>query len=263
MKLITTIIGICFTLLLPVADARPVTVFAASSMTNAVNEILDQYRQKTGTAVISSYAASSSLARQIAAGAPADIYISANQRWMDYLQQQQMLMATSQQPLAGNQLVLIGQRDNSQENPKDRQSAITLQELPDKLGDERLAIADPAHVPAGLYAQQALKALGIWSALQPKLAGSQNVRSALLLVERGEAPFGIVYETDARLSDNVRILARIDPTLHQPVIYPIARIKAAQKESEALYQFFFSAEAMNILQQHGFTQPHTGDHNAQ
>lgn len=255
MKKITALVASFCMLLLPVAEARPITVFAASSMTNAVDEILERYQQITGTAVISSYAASSSLARQIAAGAPADIYISANQRWMDYLQQQQMLIAPGSKPLTGNQLVLIGQPTVNH--------PIALQDLPENLNNERLAIADPAHVPAGLYARQALEQLNLWSILQPRLASSQNVRSALLLVERGEAPFGIVYRTDARLSNKVEILADIDPALHQPVIYPIARIKGGQDESEGLYQFFLSAEARQILQKHGFIQPRTGLDNAQ
>ncbi|MCV6612162.1 MAG: molybdate ABC transporter substrate-binding protein [Amphritea sp.] len=255
MKQISALIGLFCILLLSVAEARPVTVFAASSMTDAVDEILDLYRQKNGSPVIASYAASSSLARQITAGAPADIYISANQRWMDYLEKQQMLVDKKSPSLAGNQLVLIGQQNND--------PPVTLQDLPTKLGNERLAIADPAHVPAGLYSRQALEKLGIWSEIQPRLASAQNVRSALLLVERGEAPYGIVYQTDARLSDKVKILTRINPALHQPVIYPIARIRGSQNESEALYQFFLSPQAMNILQKHGFTQPPAGTENAQ
>lgn len=249
MKPITVLISLFWMLLgsaTALAETRPVTLFAASSMTNAVDEIVARYQQLHAATVLTSYAASSSLARQIAAGAPADIYISANQRWMDYLEQQQALLPDSRQPLTGNQLVLIGGLTAP---------PMALADLPQRLQYERLAVADPDHVPAGIYTRQALQSLALWQGLQSRLASAQNVRVALLLVERGEAPLGIVYNTDALLSDKVQILRKIPGDLHTPIIYPIARTRSNHPESEALWRFFMGPEARAILRKYGFTAP--------
>ncbi|MDO6562177.1 molybdate ABC transporter substrate-binding protein [Amphritea sp. 1_MG-2023] len=227
-------------------QARPVTVFAASSLTNAIEEINRLYQTRYQQKVVASFAASSALARQIASGAPADVFISANSRWMDFLAQQQAVQASSITPLLQNSLVLIA----SKFYPSN--SATKLTSLADKLGDQRLAIANPEHVPAGIYARQALESSGQWSRLKTRLALGQNVRSTLLLVERGEAPFGIVYNTDALQSRQVSTIEQIPVSLHQAIVYPAALIKPPSAEVAHYYQFLFSDAAQAIFSRYGF-----------
>lgn len=236
-------------------QARPLTLFAASSMTNAIDDICNLYQARYGQPIVRSFAASSSLARQIAAGAPADIFISANTRWMDFLAEQKAVQIDSIEPLLENSLVLIG----SQFYPS---SAISLATLANKLGDERLALANPDHVPAGMYARQALENSGQWPHLKSRLALGQNVRSTLLLVERGESPFGIVYNTDALQSTKVRRISEIPSELHQAIIYPAALVKTPSEEAKHFYHFLFSADARAIFNHYGF-QPLTEQSHAQ
>ncbi|WP_432473210.1 molybdate ABC transporter substrate-binding protein [Amphritea sp. HPY] len=247
MKLIFT--ALCFVLLSlnTVRAEQPITVFAASSMTNAVDEVVSLYRQQHDEPVRTSYASSSALARQIASGAPVDIYISANQRWMEYLEQQQLIQPGSRRTLLQNSLVLV----TSTATPLNIDQ---LQQIPGQLGQNRLAIADPDHVPAGIYSQQALKNLQLWSALKPKLARSHNVRAALLLVERGETPLGLVYRTDALISNKVQIISQLPAISHQPIEYPIALIRSPKQSPSvvALYDFLLSAEASAVFMRHGF-----------
>ncbi len=246
--LFTPLFAVLLSILASTAHAQEkITLFAAASLTNALDEISALYTQQSGHPVRTSYAASSALARQIAGGAPADIYISANQRWMDYLATQGMLDNDNRATLLQNSLVLITQ-------PHSTSQLDDFKALPALLATDRLAVGDPDHVPAGLYARQALESLGLWPQLAPRLARSHNVRAALLLVERGEAPLGIVYRSDALLSDRVRILKAIPPDSHQAIEYPIAQISGRQSDAVAgFYQFLRSPTAAQIFIQHGFS----------
>ncbi|WP_434361750.1 molybdate ABC transporter substrate-binding protein [Parasalinivibrio latis] len=226
--------------------AKDITVFAAASMTNALNQIVDIYNKDHADKAVVSYASSSTLARQISQGAPADIYISANERWMDYLQKQGLL--NDRRDLAANELVIVSSLDNVKKVVPDAKGIEDI----NKAG--RIAVGDPQHVPAGIYARQTLESLGVWNKVQNNLARANNVRSALALVERGESPYGIVYETDAEAAKNVHIVAVFPSSLHTPITYPAAMIgKEPSKEVKAFYQFLNSAQAGKILQQHGFS----------
>lgn len=243
------IAAICSVLLttIPARAEQPVTVFAASSMTNAIDEVISLYRQQHDEPIRASYASSSALARQITSGAPADIYISANQRWMDYLAQQKMIQPDSRRTLVQNTLALI--------TPASTPLNIDhLRQIPEQLGQNRLAIADPDHVPAGIYSKQALQKLQLWSSLKPRLARSHNVRAALLLVERGETPLGLVYRTDALISNKVKIIKQLPATSHQPIEYPIALTSNSNPNPAVttLYDFLLSAEAAAVFVRHGF-----------
>lgn len=250
-KLFSTQLQLLFAVTLLWSNAaqadKTITVFAASSMTNAINQIIALYQDQTGQRVRASYASSSTLARQISNGAPADIYISANNRWMDYLEQNGFLVDSSRQFLLSNSLVLVGQTD---------QQLDRLSEIPPLLSDDRLAIADPDHVPAGIYAKEALTQLNLWPSVKDKLARSHNVRGALLLVERGETPLGIVYRTDALMSKKVAILHSLPPESHQAIQYPMARINHQDQTVDpsilSFYNFLSSAAAAKIFTQYGF-----------
>ncbi len=194
--------------------ARDITVFAAASMTNALNQIVDVYNQAHDDKAVVSYASSSTLARQISQGAPADIYISANEKWMDYLQKQGLL--NDRRDLVENKLVIVSSLDGVKSVSPDAEGIEAIS----KAG--RIAVGDPMHVPAGIYAMQTLESLGVWNQVQNNLARANNVRSALALVERGESPYGIVYETDAEAARNVHIVAVFPANLHAPITYPAA-----------------------------------------
>ena len=231
----------------PVQAADQVTVFAAASTTDAVQAVLTAFRKAhPETDVRASFAASSTLAKQIARGAPADLYLSANVAWMDYLADRGAIDPASRLDLLGNRLVLVA-------SPMSPVSG-DLAKLPDALGERRLAIGDPGHVPAGIYAKHALQSLGLWAKLRDKTAFAANVRAALALVGRGEAAAGIVYATDARISDQVSTLATLPADSHPPIRYPLARIDGADSPgARTLYDFFRSTQAHAIFQDHGFT----------
>jgi molybdate transport system substrate-binding protein len=200
-------------------SAHEITVFAAASLTNAIETAASAYEKKTGDKIRLSLASSSTLARQIAAGAPADIFISANEKWMDWLNDQGLLMPGSRHDLLTNRLVLVAPQDSTL-------TPVTIGENTDLSAligsDDRIAIGDPDHVPAGIYAKQALTSLGQWQKVAPRLARADNVRAALALVERGEAPIGIVYQTDARISDKVKIMGIFPEKSHPAITYPVA-----------------------------------------
>ena len=235
----------------PAQAAGQVTVFAAASTTDAVRTVLTAFREThPQTSVRTSFAASSTLAKQIARGAPADLFLSANVGWMDYLEKRGAIDADSRIDLLGNRLVLVAPADT--EVASDRQNL--PQNLPRMLGERRLAIGDPAHVPAGIYAKQALRSLGQWDQLRQRTANAADVRAALALVGRGEAAAGIVYATDARISDKVRTLATLPADSHPPIDYPLARIAGADRPAvDALYAFLQSKRARAIFRDHGFT----------
>jgi len=235
---------------LPAAASERVTLFAAASMTNALEEVISRFKEAEGIQVNPVYAASSALARQISRGAPADIYISANSKWMDYLQQQGMVEPSNRSNLVLNQLVLVTARNNDAGQIR-LDSSLNLESL---LDGGRMAMADPDHVPAGIYARQALQSLGLWQQAANRITRSHNVRSALALVERGEAPIGIVYRTDALVSQNVRQVAEFPDDSHEPIEYPVALVtESAEKPSSlAFFRFLQSPEAAEVFHRYGF-----------
>jgi molybdate transport system substrate-binding protein len=229
--------------------ADKVTVFAAASLTNAMQDIAAQYQKEKGVQVVSSFASSSTLARQIEQGAPADLFISADQQWMDYSISKQQIVENTRYTLLGNELVLVAAKA----------SKFDKVEIDDKtqwtklLGDSRLAVGDPDHVPAGIYAKEALQKLGAWSTLEPKLARASDVRGALALVEREEAPLGIVYGSDAIASKKVKVVGTFPASSHKPVEYPMAIVKDHEKpEVRAFYDYLKTPAASAIFKQYGF-----------
>lgn len=228
-----------------------ITVFAASSLISAVTEISQRYMKASGQRVRLSFAASSALARQIAAGAPADIYLSANQDWMDYLAKRGLIDPDSRTARIGNRLVLVVPANSSvQHMPITR----TL-DLPKLLApDGRIAMGDPAHVPAGTYAKHALIKLGLWTDAAPRLARLDNVRHALALVERGETPLGIVYATDAKITDKVRIAGAFPDDSHPTITYPFAILKNRRNDGvAAFYAYLTGGAGLAVFRDFGFT----------
>ncbi|HDL8053689.1 TPA: molybdate ABC transporter substrate-binding protein [Yersinia enterocolitica] len=232
------------------AMAADITVFAAASLTNALQDIAAQYKKEKQVDVVASYASSSTLARQIEQGAPADLFISADQQWMDYAIDKQQMVANTRYTLLGNELVLIA--------PKD--SKITKVAIDKKtdwkklLEGGRLAVGDPDHVPAGIYAKESLENLGAWATLAPEMARANNVRSAMALVERAEAPLGIVYGSDAIASDKVKVVGVFPEASHKPVEYPMAIVKGHENPTvTAFYDYLKSPAAAVIFEKYGFT----------
>ncbi len=238
----------------PAARAQDaVTVFAAASLTDALRELGQQWASRGNPAPRFSFAASSALARQIEQGAPADLFMSADEAWANHLQQRNLLVNASRSSPLGNSLVLIAPADIARPIALARGTDLTA-----LLGPRgRLATGDPAHVPVGRYAQGALTWMGVWDDLSPRLARTENVRAALLLVERGEAPLGIVYSTDAAASRGVRVIATFPAESHEPVTYPFAMTRRAEgnAQASALLAFLKGAEAAPTWQRFGFTLP--------
>ncbi len=232
---------------LPTWAAGDVNVYAAASTTNAINDIGALYEKEKSVKITTSFAASSVLAKQIEEGAPAGIFISADLKWMDYLQEKGKLVAGTRRHLLGNQLVMIAPRGKGFPVKMDKTFAI------EKAFEGKWCTGDPVSVPVGNYAKQALTALGWWQTLEPRLGVTQDVRAALAFVERGECAMGIVYETDAKVSDKVTLLGAFPPDTHQPVVYPIALIEGADKEAQQFLAFLFSKPAADIFTRYGFT----------
>jgi molybdate transport system substrate-binding protein len=237
---------------LPARAQEAVTVFAAASLTDALRDLGNQWAARGNPAPRFSFAASSALARQIEQGAPADLFMSADEAWANYLQERNLLVnATRSSPL-GNALVLI--------SPANAAQPITLARdtnLVALLGPNgRIATGDPAHVPVGRYAQAALTWMGQWDAIAPRLARADNVRAALLLVERGEAPFGIVYSTDAAASQGVRVVGTFPAASHEAITYPFALTRRAEgnAQARALLAFLIGPEAAPTWQRFGFSR---------
>jgi molybdate transport system substrate-binding protein len=227
------------------ASAGEVVVFAAASMKTALDDFAAAWEAETGHDVTLSYAGSSQLARQIVAGAPADIFISAAVDWMDEVEAAGLLAEGTRQDLLGNRLVLIAHGTDA--------AGVDIAGLPDLLGDEKLAMALVDAVPAGQYGKAALSSLGLWDALAPSVAQSDNVRAALALVSTGEAPYGIVYATDAAADDNVTIVATFPADSHPPIIFPAALlIEAADAADRAFFEALRSDAARAAFEARGF-----------
>ncbi|MCD1617248.1 molybdate ABC transporter substrate-binding protein [Salipiger marinus] len=237
-------------LLLPgLAHAEQVTVFAAASLKNAMDDIVASYQAQSGHSVVVSLAGSSALAKQIQQGAPADIFISANPDWMDLLKAEGLLEDGSRRDLLGNSLVLVAHGTDA--------APVTIGpdlDLPALLGEGRLAMALVDSVPAGIYGKAALDHLGLWQEVAPSVAQSDNVRAALALVATGEAPFGIVYATDAGAEDRVTVAGHFPADSHPPILYPVADL--ANRDSAAEEDFLTylqGAEARAAFEAQGFT----------
>jgi len=238
-------------LVLPVAAAAPpeerLLVLAAASLTNALNDIGLAYTRASGQPVKFSFAASSALARQLEAGAHADLFISADTDWMDYLQRRSLIDSSTRRDIAGGQLVLIA--------PATSKVQLRIGPgfgLASALGSGRLAMADPDSVPAGRYGREALTSLRVWPGVAHRVARAENVRAALELVARGEAPLGIVYRTDALVETRVRIVDAFPPGSHAPIVYPAAMTSVAGAGARRFLDYLSSSAAQNILRQYGF-----------
>jgi len=240
---------LCVLLVPLAARAQGLTVFAAASLTDAMKDIAKQWTQAGHPPLQMSFASSSTLAQQIAQGAPANVFASADEKWMDFLAQKNLIVADTRKDLLGNDLVLVV--------PTDKPLHVTIGpgfDLLKLLGPNgRLSVGDPAHVPAGIYAEQALKKLGWWDSVSPRLASAEDVRAALLLVERGEAPAGIVYGTDAAVSKAVMVAGTFPASSHDPVAYPFALVKAGDTpNARALLKFLAGPQARAVFVQRGF-----------
>jgi len=229
------------------AGSSDLIVLAASSLTDALNEIGPAFTAARHRGVKLSYAASSALARQIEAGAPADVFVSADTEWMDYLQTRNLIATATRHNVLGNTLVLI--------SPADSTVSIRITPhfaLAKLLGSGRLATGNPESVPVGKYAKAALTNLGVWGEVQDKLAPADNVRAALALVARGEAPLGIVYRTDALVEKKVRIVASFPASSHEPIIYPAATTAHPKEGAADFVKFLSSPAARAIFAKYGF-----------
>ena len=231
------------------AQAPKLIVFAAASLKDALDEASALYQREKGQDTATSYAASSTLAKQIEAAAPADVFISADLDWMDYLAKRNLIKPETRANLLGNRLVLIAPVASG-----GKLSIAPNFPLAQALGNGRLAIADPNGVPAGRYGKAALESLGVWSSVADRLAPAENVRATLALVSRGEAPLGIVYQTDANSDKGVQIVGTFPEDTHPPIIYPIAVVASSTNPGASGYVAFLKSPAARpIFEKHGFT----------
>jgi len=232
------------------AQAGGLVIFAAASLKNALDEIAAAWTRETGTpAPKISYAASSALAKQIEQGAPAALFISADTDWMDYVEKKSLLKNDTRVNLLGNKIVLITAKDSS--------VSIDIKpgfDLATAVGSGKLAMANVDAVPAGKYGKAALEKLGAWNGVKDKIAQAENVRAALLLVARGEAPFGIVYSTDAAAEPNVKIVSIFPADSYPPVVYPAAETKESRTaDARVFLDYLKSSKARTAFEKRGFT----------
>lgn len=251
LRLITILLTL-LTLTQPAKAARAPTVLAAASLQEALTEAADAFARQGHPRPVLAFAASSALARQVEAGAPADLFVSADEQWMDVLAAKRRIVAASRRDLASNALVLI-----EPANGATRLAIARGFPLARALGTGRLALADPAAVPAGIYAKAALTSLGVWPTVMGRIAAAENVRAAMALVERGQAPLGVVYATDALASAKVRVIGRFPVGSHPRIAYPVALIapingRVANPEGEAFRRFLLGREGQAILRRRGF-----------
>ena len=240
------VFGLCTVFAAQTAAADTIVVFAAASTKTALDQIAVEFTEKTGHEVVLSYAGSSALARQITQGAPADIFISANTEWMDVVAADGLIEDGTRRDLLGNTLVLIG----SAQSP----ATLELSDLPQALGNERLAMGMVDSVPAGTYGKAALETLGLWADIQPQVAQMDNVRSALALVALGEAPFGIVYATDALADVSVHVVAEFPTDSYPAIVYPVADVTGRDNDAEnAFLDYLSGLTARALFEAQGFT----------
>jgi len=225
-----------------------VTIFAAASLKNALDAVAAEWKADSGNDAVIAYAASSALARQIEEGAPADIFMSADLDWMAYLSERNLTKKNTETRLLGNRIVLVA--------PKESQAATTIApdfDLAGLLGDGRLAMANVEAVPAGKYGRAALQHLGVWASVEGRVAQAENVRAALALVATGEAPLGIVYQTDAAADPRVRIVAVFPQDSHPAIVYPVAELAGAGPAARGFLTFLQSAKARSQFESQGFS----------
>jgi molybdate transport system substrate-binding protein len=221
-------------------------VLAAASLQESLTAAADAWAAQGHARPVLTFAASSALARQAGAGAPADLFISADEEWMDTLAVKGLLAPGTRAVLAGNRLVVVAAPGNT--------AQLTAATLAKTLAAGPLAMADPMSVPAGKYGRTALQRLGAWAAVQGKVVRAENVRAALALVERGAAPFGLVYRTDARASGKVRVAAMLPAASHPPIRYPVAKLRrSTHAEAEGFRLFLLSPEGRAVFTRYGFT----------
>ena len=240
-------IGVVILPLRASAEDKGPVVFAAASLKDALDAVNDAWLKQSGKKATISYAASSALAKQIEQGAPADAFISADEDWMDYLATRKLIKADTRFDLLGNTLVLIA--------PKESKLTATIAPgfpLASLIGDGHLAMADTASVPAGKYGKAALDKLGVWDGVKNKIAQAENVRAALALVSRGEAPLGIVYATDAKSDPNVKIIDTFAANTHPPIIYPAAATASSTADTVGFLGFLKSPAADRVFEEKGF-----------
>lgn len=241
---------LCITLLFAgVTHAeQAVRLFAAASLTNAMTDIGAQWQQQGHPKPVLAFAASSTLAKQIEAGAPADVFASADEKWMDYLQQRKRIAAGTRISLLGNDLVLIV--------PKGARLPVRMTPAFDiaHAFTGKLCTGEPDVVPVGIYARQSLESLGWWNALKDRIVGTDDVRTALAFVERGECPLGIVYATDAKISSKVEVLARFPESTHKPIVYPFAEVQDARPAALAFLAYLKTPAATEIFERYGFNR---------
>lgn len=232
------------------ADPDAVTVFAAASTTNAINDIGKVFEEKGLGKIVPSYASSSTLAKQIENGAPASVFISADEPWMNYLEERKMIEPGSRFDLLGNKLVLIAPADS----PINKVEIAAKFDLSKLVGNGKLATGDPDHVPVGKYAKAALEKLGVWSDIEGKLARAADVRGALTLVERGEASLGIVYSTDAAITPKVKVVGVFPADSHPKIVYPAALMAGkASAPAKKFLEFLKTPESKGVFEKYGFT----------
>lgn len=230
------------------AHADDIIVFAAASLKPALDTLLETPDAKAIGTIKTSYGASSQLAKQIEAGAPAALFVSADKDWMDYIARKDLVETGTRVDLLGNALVLVGSKDGT--TTVELREGVSL--LP-ALGDGRLAMAEPNSVPAGKYGKAALTALGAWSTVEPRVVAADNVRAALNFVVRGEAPLGIVYRSDAVSEPAVHIVATFPAGSHEPIVYPLALIRGhASDEAKKLHALLQTAAARAVFEKYGF-----------
>jgi len=244
-----TILGLLLAAAQPLAAQEAITVFAAASMKNALDDANAAFTKATGVKVTASYAASSALAKQIEQGAPADVFLSADLQWMDYVAERKLIKPDTRVNLLGNRLVLIAAADSRLDKVEIKDGF----DIAGLAGDGRIAVADVRAVPAGLYAKAALEKLGAWKAAEPKLAMAENVRATLAFVARGETPIGIVYETDAKVEPKVKIVGVFPDGSHPPVTYPVAATATAKNAAARYRAFLRSGDAKAIFEKYGFS----------
>ncbi|RVT92826.1 molybdate ABC transporter substrate-binding protein [Sphingomonas crocodyli] len=243
-----TLLTILLALLGAPVFAKPPLIFAAASLQESMNAAADAWAAKGHERPVISFAGSSTLARQIAAGAPADIFVSADEEWMDDVAKKGLIRPATRRSFLTNRIVLIAPAGSKQALRIARNFPLLR-----ALGDGKLAMADTEAVPAGKYGKAALTALGVWTAVAPHVARADNVRAALLLVDRGAAPFGIVYATDAKAAPGVRVVDVFPANSHPPITYPIAAIAASQNpEAEGFRRFLLSQSGRAIFVRYGF-----------
>jgi molybdate transport system substrate-binding protein len=232
------------------AQDKSITVFAAASLRNALDDVNKAFTAANGVKIVASYAATSALAKQIEAGAPADVFMSADERWMDYANQHKLIKADTRFDLLANKLVLIAAKDSKLGNTTIAKGF----DIAKLAGDGRIAVADVKAVPAGRYAKAALESLGAWAAAEKKLAMAENVRAALAYVGRSEAPVGIVYATDAAVEPKVKVIGTFPDGSHPKIVYPVAAIATTSKPDVAGYLAFLrSPTAKRVFEGYGFT----------